>query len=222
MERPEPLDDLEMANLYETARGHLRWERLEEAKAVAERILRATPESTSVHELRGDVLLALGDREGAAEAFKHALELEPVNADAEYKYVQMLLELQGAAEQREALASGDLTRFRGATSKEPGTAAARSALFPGLGQLYNGEYEKGVAFAVLGFVLYIAAGNKAFAWLQPGEPVSPIVSMVGWVGVLGGLLVYSYSIKDAYTSGQRIAAYQNQVGVRIPPKEADS
>jgi len=57
------LDDLEIQNLYETARRSLHYRRLEAAQDVAEMILQIAPDSTSAHELWGDVLLALGAKE---------------------------------------------------------------------------------------------------------------------------------------------------------------
>ena len=221
MESSDQLDDLELQQLYEVARRDLRWGRLAEAQAAAQKIVQATPDSTSAHELWGDALLASGDVPGAAEAFKRALELEPANADAERKYGLVALQLQEASQQREALESGDLSRFRGASTKEPIVAAGRSALFPGMGQLYNGEYEKGIVFAVLGLLLIIPAANKVFAWLLPSAPMSLFASILGWVGLIGYLLVYSYGIYDAYDSGQRLAAEQDEIGARTPSKEVD-
>lgn len=221
MEKFGELDDLDIQNLYETAWRSLHYRRLDEAQDVAEKILQIAPDSTSAHELWGDVLLALGDKEAAAAEFKHALELEPANVDAERKYGMVVLQLQEAAGQRQALESGDLSRFRGVATKEPSVAAGRSAVFPGMGQLYNGEYEKGVVLAVLGLLLVIPAVNKFFEWVMPSGPPSLGGSILGWLGLIGYALTWAYSVYDAYQSGQRIAAQQEEIGTRMSSQEVD-
>lgn len=217
-------DALELEHLYDAARRSLHWQRLDTARDAAHKILELTPDSTSARELWGDVLLALGDKEAAAEEFKRAVELEPANADAERKYGLVVLELQEATQHRQALESGDLSRFRGVANKDPAVAAGRSALFPGMGQLYNGEYEKGVVLAVLGLFLLIPAVNgvtNIIQWLMGGPP-SLISAVFAWMGLIGYLLVWAYGIYDAYQSGRRIAAEQDQVGARMPSKEGDN
>ena len=201
METSDQLDDLEIADLYDTAQRNLHYGRLDAAKDCAQRILQVAPDSTSAHELWGDVLLALGDKQAAAEEFKQAGELEPANADAERKYGMVLVQLRQGAQQRQALESGDLSRFRGAADKDPSVAAGRSALFPGMGQLYNGEYEKGVVLAALALLLLIPAVDKVFQWLMPSGPVSLAADILGWLSLFGYLLVYSYGVYDGYHSG---------------------
>ena len=212
-------DELELEHLYDSAQRSLHWQRLDEAKETVQKILELTPDSTSAHELWGDILLASGDKEAAAEQFERALELEPANADAERKYGLVVLQLQEAIQQREALESGDLSRFRGAANKDPGLAASRSMFFPGLGQLYNGEYQKGVILAVVGLILLVPAVDKIFGWLLASQPASVGATILGWVGLISYLLVWAYGIYDAYRSGQRIAAQQAQIGTHMPSEE---
>jgi len=220
----DQLDDLEIEDLYDKAQRSLHYGRLDEAKDCAQRILQGAPDSTSAHELWGDVLLASGDKQGAAEEFQRAMELEPANADAERKYGMVLVQLQQAVEQRQTLESGDLSRFRGAANKDPSVAAGRSALFPGMGQLYNGEYEKGVVLAVLALLLLIPAVDgvcKAAQWLMGRAPISLISALLAGLGVIAYMLVWAYGIYDAYHSGRRIAAEQDQIGAQVPPKEVE-
>lgn len=68
----------------------------------------------------------------------------------------------------------------------PFVAAALSALFPGLGQIYNRELERGIAFIVGSFVALLSA-----------------VVLVGFVLYP---LVWVYAIYDAYRGAERFAA----------------
>ncbi len=202
-ESPQPTDEMELGLLYEKLRAALHYQRIEEAEKTANKLLEAAPESTTSWELWGDVLLAQGKIEEAADAFKKAVELEPANADAERKYASVQLDLHQAKWQRQALESGDLSQFRGAANKEPGTAAARSALFPGLGQVYNGEYEKGLIMFFVGLVFLTLTVRLVATWLSPHESLSTLAALFGYLGLFGGITLYIYGVYDAYRGALR-------------------
>ena len=73
----------------------------------------------------------------------------------------------------------------------PFVAAALSALFPGLGQIYNRELEKGIAFIVGGFLAVLSA-----------------LVLVGFVLYPA---VWIYSIYEAYKTAERQAAERPDV-----------
>lgn len=70
--------------------------------------------------------------------------------------------------------------------KNPGIAAVLSFLFTGLGQIYNGQMRKGLAFIVIGFVC--------------------LFLVVLLIGFLLYPLFWIYNIYDAYTSAKGINA----------------
>lgn len=69
-------------------------------------------------------------------------------------------------------------------SKSPGLAAIASFFFSGLGQIYNGEFSKGLTFIVVQFI------NVGLMFLLIGFITYP--------------LVWFYGIFDAYKSAERI------------------
>jgi len=199
----QQMDEMELEHLFGKLHTALHYQRIEEAEKTARELLEVAPRSTTSWELWGDVLLLQSKLEEASDAFKKAVELEPANADAERKYASVQLDLQQAKWQREALESGDLSQFRGAPNKEPGTAAARSALFPGLGQVYNGEYEKGLVMFFVGLVLLILAVRLIATWLSPDETLSGLGMFLGYLGLFGGIALYIFGVYDAYRSSLR-------------------
>jgi tetratricopeptide (TPR) repeat protein len=191
------LNDEEFQQLYDKARMALHLGQPTEALEIAQRMVAARGESTTAQEVLGDAYAAL-DRLGEAEqAYRRAAELEPANADALRKLGEVVLRIKNAELQvrfvEERLQAKAL---RGVHDPDPEGAAARSALFPGLGQLYNGDYEKGVAFGTLGLVCIAFLSHGLLELLSTGES-HPYASLFAVFGGTVGLAVYIYSIWDA-------------------------
>ncbi len=70
--------------------------------------------------------------------------------------------------------------------KNPGFAAVASFIYPGLGQVYNGEIGKGL------LLMFIQLINILLAFLI--------------IGIITGLIVWIYGIYDAYKTAERINA----------------
>lgn len=192
----------ELAERCETVREAMRSGRPQDAVSLAEKLAEAYPESTTALELLGDTLLAAGKRTGARDAFKKAMELEPANADAERKYAEAMLFISQASRNRDLLAHGSIADIRGAFNKDPRTAATRSMLFPGLGQLYNGDYEKGIAAVLLGFPLFgmAAWGIIEFmtsAIVTSSDPMSAGEALIAIFGCVGYGALVCWSVWDA-------------------------
>jgi tetratricopeptide (TPR) repeat protein len=207
-----PEQEETFGRLAEQVARDLHLKRLAEAARGVEQMLELSPESTTALELQGDVLRAQGNTKGAREAYKRALDREPANADAERKYAELALQLGQDAWNREALLAGDLERFKAASGKHAGGAAARSLLFPGMGQLYNGDFELGVVLGVAALILFIPVMLLFVAPLievalspmshRPAEPPS----VWGWLALVLLLGVYMYSAYEAYKSAPRPGA----------------
>ncbi len=205
--RPEPrsLDKTlayeEMGRLGETVRRDLYAGRIPSAEKAALELLEKFPDSTTAHERMGDVFAAQGRRSKARDEYKKALEILPANADAERKYAEAMLFIGEAERTRNIMLTGNLAELRGAVNKNPSAAASRSLLFPGLGQLYNGEYEKGIAIVCGGFVLMGVAvwGMAEFiASLMPrGEPMGAVQAFAAILGSMGYASLLIWSAWDA-------------------------
>ena len=196
-----PASEEEVGRLVDQVARDLHYSRLEAAEAGVRQLLELAPESTTAHELHGDVLRARGQASAARQEYRRAVELEPANADAERKYAELALQLSERDRARDAILSGDLERFRGAGRKDPAGAASRSLLFPGLGQLYNGDYELGLGLALAGFGLLAAF---LLLFLAPlieslgSRGAKPGPGIWGTLSLVALLALYGYSAYQAY------------------------
>ncbi len=70
--------------------------------------------------------------------------------------------------------------------KSEGVAAVLSALFVGVGQIYNGQIGKGIAFLIVGVIL--------------------VISMIILIGFILYPIFWAYNIYDAYNTAKKINA----------------
>ncbi|MFP3903644.1 MAG: tetratricopeptide repeat protein [Armatimonadota bacterium] len=210
---------------------------IEEAQKLAQELVADFPESTSAHEMYGDVYIAAGDSAEARKHYRKAMELEPANADAERKFGAALINMSDTERRRKMiqdLLSG--ADDHAVDSRRPLNATLIALVFPGLGQLYNREHEKGIIAFVLAAVLVIllfhwlvltpwemvvarSADQKlSFAGqLQEAEQVLSTMPWTYWVPVVGALLlllgIYIYGIWDAYTTARKRSRDHDVLGV---------
>lgn len=211
------LSDEEFEKLYDDARLALHVRRIEEALEIAQRLVAAKPSSTTAHELLGDVKAALGQLEEAEKEFRLAAELEPANADAHRKLGEVVLRRKSAEfEQRMLEMQLEDRTLRGAPHPEAEGAAIRSGLFPGLGQLYNGDYEKGAALAAGGMITLGLAVNGVFGLLTPESSHGREVLYLVFGGI-GYLVIYVYSIWDAIRTARE---HQRMKELYRPPEQS--
>jgi tetratricopeptide (TPR) repeat protein len=143
--RQASVDDAEFTRLCDQVSLQLRLNHIPSAAKLSEELLAGWPDSTTAHELAGDVALSQGKVAAARKHYQQALQIEPANIDAERKY-GLALVTQTADERRSALLNeviADPTAHR-SSPRKPLNAVINSLLFPGLGQLYNREHEKGL------------------------------------------------------------------------------
>lgn len=151
-------EDAEFTRLGDQISLQLRLGHVPLAAEAAQELLRRWPDSTTAHEWAGDVALAEGKVAAARQEYKQALQIEPANVDAERKY-GLALVTQTADERRTALINeviADPTAHR-ASPRKPMNAVLNALLFPGLGQLYNREHEKGLTLLGGGAFLVMIA-----------------------------------------------------------------
>ena len=136
----------------EDAKNLIAEHKLSEADARLTSILKASPDSSSAHAMRGDVYYSLGRMADARKEYQRSLAL-----DAEQPRVQQVLEAhlpEGIENTSTGLGTGV-----GASAWSP---LWRSAVFPGWGQVYNGQSNKGI---VLGGATLIFLGGTIASYL---------------------------------------------------------
>jgi tetratricopeptide (TPR) repeat protein len=229
-----------LSQLYMQTRRALRRGQVELAAGLAQQAVELAPDTTSVEELLGDVALAEKNFADARRHYERALEIAPENTDAERKLGQVAITL-GETEhlrrrvQEAAEDPGKRRRYQ----KQPTLAGLLSFVFPGFGQLYNSQYEKGLGiFAAALILLFVLIDRLFFAPFvtmateaAQGGRVSPAEQMdrtrqvlgtygfLAWALIALGIAVYVglwvYAIVDAYRTCQRQAREADDLGVEL-------
>jgi len=235
-----PADDVDreitLGKLYIQARRALGRGEVERAARLAGQVVELAPDATSTEELLGDVAMA-EKRYGEARAhYRRALEIEPANVDAERKYGEAVLVLSRGERLRTRLEEvAEAPEWYQRSRKIPWVAAFYS-IIPGLGQIYNRQYEKGLALIagaliLLSWVLsqvisYYSAGLIVEAGRPNGkldaERARQVVEAWGpltWTLMVLAVIVYLglwvYSILDAYRTCKEDIREEDDLGVDL-------
>lgn len=175
---------------------------LDEAYSACEEAVTLDPESAVALDMLGDLQVARGELEPAMVHFRKAFQLDPRPATEE-KIAVLALRID---EKKRGEAGAD-SLFPDATRKHlnPSLACALSMLFPGLGQLYNGEYRKGLAFVIIWALLLPNLYLVVTAFLGPlvGHGPRNIAGFV-WLLALLQMGVVVASLIDASLSAVAI------------------
>ncbi len=246
MARREPQWDADedreykLSQLYTRTRRALRSGQIQVAAGLAREAAQLAPNTTTVEELLGDVAFAQEDYGQAREHFQRALDIEPINADAERKLGEVAIILGTAEHLRERVeeAADDPTK-RVRFAKQPLLAGLLSFVFPGFGQLYNGQYEKGLGLFALCALLVILLLDRLvispFAsmarqtardgrvpvgeQMERTRDVLASCGFVAWALIVIGIALYLglwiYTIIDAYRTCQRLAREADELGVEL-------
>ena len=141
-----------------------RRERFGEALAKCREALNLVPADAAALEMYGDLLQGVARTNEALAAYKRATEADSARASAERKYGDLLMRQQ----QWNEVDTEEVP-------KNPVAAAALSMLFPGAGQIHNGEKLKGAvlltcAALCVAAVLYLTRDKMAYAPSQIKPP----------------------------------------------------
>ena len=228
--------EVELGKLYAGARRALGRGRIKQAAVIVEQIVALTPDTTSSEELLGDVAMAEGRRVEARDHYLRAVEIEEANADAERKYGEAVLAIaQGASFRKRVEQVVDDPEGYEGFRRKPWMAGMYS-LIPGAGQIYNREYEKGLALVAGGLILLswilaqLVSYSSASLIVEAARPsgkldtdrAEQVVQAWGpwaWAAVVLAIIVYVgilvYSILDAYRTCEQQAAEADDVGVEL-------
>ena len=228
--------EVELGKLYAGARRALGRGKVQQAAVIVEQIVALTPDTTSSEELLGDVAMAEGRRVEARDHYLRAVEIEEANADAERKYGEAVLAIaQGASFRKRVEQVVDDPEGYEGFRRKPWMAGMYS-LIPGAGQIYNREYEKGLALVAGGLILLswilaqLVSYSSASLIVEAARPsgkldtdrAEQVVQAWGpwaWAAVVLAIIVYVgilvYSILDAYRTCEQQAAEADDVGVEL-------
>jgi len=149
----EALRRHQLDRLAAAANIHLRRQEYHEALAALEQIIALDPRQHSIHRAIGDIRLAHGKAPDALAAYERALELAPGNLEYERCVAAAKLKVAETEQTRKRVMDlADHPEARKVSPKRLAYAAGAALVFPGLGQLHNGDYVKGGVLAALGGV----------------------------------------------------------------------
>lgn len=164
-----------------------RRERFSEAEEKCRQALELSPKDSAGLEFLGDLLQGVARTDEALAAYKRAIEADPKRSSAEGKYAD-LLTLQ---ENYDSYDPEEVV-------KNPWAATLLSGLFPGIGQLYNGETVKGFFFFGLVGACYFYS-SLAHAPSPKGRMDWSHIMLLIVVGV-----IWVVSMADASSTAKRL------------------
>ncbi len=238
----QELEQQKFDRLFLNAGIFLRQGRRSEAEEAIDQLRKMRPESSEVWELQGDLLRQQGKRRPAQEAYKRAFELDSGNVNAEKKYAELVLfiseEDRAARKQREVV--DDPTKYKPERRRSPILAAVYACFFPGFGQLYNRQHEKGLVILFVAAIILMLLVNaiiispfrrmaeeakrrQALSFMQQFELWGDQVRQIPWYtwvlaifGLLCFLTLHVYAITDAALVARREAREADRLGVEAP------
>ncbi len=83
--------------------------------------------------------------------------------------------------------------------KSPTIAVVTSFFIPGLGQIYNGDLIKGLAFIIIGIILVLLA----FVFVIPAL-MAPVLLVFVLILSIPYIIFWAYNIYDAYMTAEKI------------------
>jgi TM2 domain-containing membrane protein YozV len=161
---------------------------LEEAEALA-------PNSPAVLEALGDEYLASGKTREARAMFERALKVSGPNVALEKKHAQTVFQTDAAA----AGWSLEMQFQRQEAVASPAASMLFSLFIPGLGQMVNGQWAKGVTFLVAWLaswsLVYLIGFDNVLAYLGMKDVANPNVLAV--VAAISAIVFHFLAIIDA-------------------------
>lgn len=96
--------------------------------------------------------------------------------------------------------------------KSPILALILSGILPGIGQIYNGETNKGLVLLGLNFVISYLLSEPLRQFMEAGgsSPANPFETTV-YLYLIAGLFLWIYAMVDAKRTAERINREQTDV-----------
>ena len=161
---------------------------LDQATAKCREALERDPDSWEAHELMGDLYRQDRKGEEAIQEYRIALARKPDRAVIEEKIARASLiaaERRRLIEDAQALLAGKADR---SDVRKPGMAALFSLVIPGLGQIYNHDYLKGLLILPIWVVLIISLNLVVLPGIARGVGETDLGNLLG--AFFGGFCEY--------------------------------
>jgi tetratricopeptide (TPR) repeat protein len=185
---------------------------LSAAMATCQEVLQADPENATALDLMGDLLAQKGELDAAMEHYQKAFKREP-RAATEEKIARLALRIQAEKERSDTAPAWE-PGISPQRRLNPSVACGLSMLFPGLGQLYNGQHVKGFVLfggwlgCIVAFGTLVAPHYRAIRYalmgsvgeMGAGPPVPPWV----WALLAFMAIVWAYALIDASLTANSI------------------
>lgn len=139
-------------------------QRLAQAKILA-------PTHPAVVEIEGDIAMAQGRFHTAKDLYRKALDADPANGKLEEKFATALVQTMTPQLNLQRLPDDSLWSNR--VPRHPLSSTLLSAVFPGIGQIYNGDWLKGLLVLFTALAGGIAETNilwKVFSDYRHASP----------------------------------------------------
>jgi tetratricopeptide (TPR) repeat protein len=151
----ETSQQAEFERLMTAAHVHRRRGDYDEAESTIKQALEIAPQDPDALEFAADILFARGKLEQAAKAYKAIMSADKSRASAEEKYAKVILQIAEGKRQQELLQDmlENPRKYR-EPARSPLVAAILS-IAPGFGQIYNGEFVRGVVIFVVTMVFWL-------------------------------------------------------------------
>ncbi len=183
---------------------------LPQALQLAQEALTLNEPNYEVHEFIGDVLLALNRGADALHSFKRARELNPNRVELEDKVARAAVRQASVLDRMADMQAVLEGRAPREPKRNPGLAALASLLIPGLGQLYNQEFAKGLsliaAFLIFATFSMLSMLRQSVSGSYGRTP--DYLQLVGgaglWLAPLAG--IYIYAVADAAIQARKTDA----------------
>ncbi|HEV2472901.1 MAG TPA: hypothetical protein VGS41_09565 [Chthonomonadales bacterium] len=171
--------------LLREAHALRRREKYAEAEARCRQALELTPKDAAALEMLGDILQGVAKVNEALAAYKRATQANPNRATAERKYGDLLM-------RQENWTGLNLE----SAAREPKRGVILSLIFPGAGQIHNGEYAKGIFFILAEAVCaYVALWSKWRVVLKAAHgALAP--NVINSAAIVIGASIYIASLID--------------------------
>lgn len=146
--------------------------RLAKAKAIS-------ANHPGVLEIEGDYYLAKGQKSRAVTCYRQSLDIDPTNSLVEEKYATCLF--LNNQPMLQAKLGGNLDfddPYSIPMKRQPWASALFSVLYPSLGQLFNGDWLKGIIIFAAAGILFKMNSNVVYAALLKNNPAKSIFSSI--------------------------------------------
>jgi tetratricopeptide (TPR) repeat protein len=188
---PQDLSDVRKQAEYDRLMSNARVSRMRgdysQAAESVRQALQISPEDTDAREFAADILAARGQMEKAAEIYQDIYTNDPARASAEEKFAKITLQIAEGVRQQNLLQQmmDNPEKFRNEPKRNPLFAALASAA-PGFGQIYNGQFIKGIVIftvvAICWLLCYILrpdvsfypVGQRAWMFVKNQSPLAVI------------------------------------------------